>query len=188
MRFLSLVILVGITLAVTHAPAQAQWRGYVSYDLGISFHAPGDMIVERGTYTGDRTGEHPTVVFRSSADNIEYSVVVIDFRDRADEGASLATEAAFTFQNQLDVVMDAFARIDETFGRKVTVNLPDNGGRTMASFYFHNGFLYQTFATVLPANGDYGTPFTGRFIDSLSFIEDGEARVNEGVIELSLPD
>jgi hypothetical protein len=58
----------------------------------------------------------------------------------------------------------------------------------MGSFYFHEGFLYQTFATVLPANGDYGTPFMGRFIDSLSFIEDGNARVNEDVIELNLPD
>ena len=188
MRFLSLMILVGAALAVTHVPAQAQWRGYVSYDLGISFHAPGEMIVERGTYTGDRTGEHPTVVFRSSADNIEYRVVVTDFRDRADEGASLATEAAFTFQNRKNVVMDAYARIDETFGRKVTLDLPDNGGRSMGSFYFHEGFLYQTFATVLPANGDYGTPFIGRFIDSLSFIEDGNARVNEDVIELSLPE
>jgi hypothetical protein len=188
MRFLKLMFLVGTVLAVTHVPAQAQWRGYVSYDLGISFHAPGELVVERGTYTGDRTGEHPTVVFRSSADNIEYRVVVIDFRDRADEGASLVLEAAFTFQNQRDLVMDAYARIDETFGRKITIDLPDNGGRTMGSFYFHEGFLYQTFATVLPANGDYGTPFMGRFIDSLSFIEDGNARVNEDVIELNLPD
>ena len=188
MRFLGLMILVGTALAVSHVPAQAQWRGYVSYDLGISFHAPGEMITERGTYVGDRSGEHPSIVFHSSANNIDYSVVVIDFRDRADDGASLATEAAFTFQNQKNVVMDAFARIDETFGRKVTLDLPDNGGRTMGSFYFHNGFLYQTFATVLPANGDYGTPFMGRFIDSLSFIEDGNARVNDDVIELSLPD
>lgn len=188
MRFLSLVILVGMGLTMTHVPAQAQWRGYVSYDLGISFHAPGEMITERGTYTGDRTGDHPSIIFRSAADNMEYSVIVTDFRDRAEEGASLVTEAAFTFQDQRNVVMDAYARIDETFGRKVTLDLPDNGGRSMGSFYFHQGYLYQTFATVLPANGDYGSPFIGRFIDSLSFIEDGEARVNEGVIELSLPD
>jgi hypothetical protein len=188
MRFLKLMFLVGTVLAVAHVPAHAQWRGYVSYDLGISFHAPGEMVTERGIYTGDRTGEHPTVVFRYSADNIEYRVVVTDFRDRADEGASLVLEAAFTFQNQKDLVMDAYARIDETFGRKITIDLPDNGGRTMGSFYFHEGYLYQTFATVLPANGDYGTPFMGRFIDSLSFIEDGNARVNEDVIELNLPD
>jgi hypothetical protein len=84
--------------------------------------------------------------------------------------------------------MDTYARIDDVFGRKVTIDLPDGGGRTMASFYFHQGYLYQTFATVLPANGDFSSPFMGRFIDSLSFIENGNARVNEGVIELGLPD
>jgi len=188
MRFTAMLVLVGTALMFTAAPAQAQWRGYVSYDLGISFHAPGEMITERGTYSGDRTGEHPTVVYRSAANDVEYTVVVTDFRDRSDEGASLVIEAAFTFQDGKNVLMDAYARIDETFGRKVTIDLPDNGGRSMGSFYFHEGYLYQTFATVLPANGDYASPFVGRFIDSLSFIEDGNARVNEDVIELSLPD
>ena len=115
-------------------------------------------------------------------------MVVSDFRERADEGASLLIEAASTFQAEKNVLMDAYARIDETYGRKVTIDLPENGGRSMGSFYFHEGYLYQTFATVLPANGDYGSPFMGRYIDSLSFIEDGDARVNEGVVELSLPD
>ncbi len=185
MRFTSLAILVGTALMMAAVPAQAQWRGYVSRDLGISFHAPGDMITERGTYSGDRTGDHPTIVYRSAANDIEYRVVVSDFRERSDEGASLVIEAAFTFQDEKNVLMDAYARIDDTFGRKVTIDLPDNGGRSMGSFYFFQGYLYQTFATVLPANGDYGSPFMGRFIDSLSF---GDERLNEGVIELSLPD
>nr|TFG55055.1 MAG: hypothetical protein E4H34_01265 [Hyphomicrobiales bacterium] len=188
MRFTGLVILVGSVLMASLGPAQAQWRGYVSHDLGISFHAPGEMVTESGVYTAERSGEHPSVVYRSSADNIEYKVVATDFRDRVDDGASLVIEAASTFQTGHNALMEAYARIDETFGRKITIDLPDNGGRTMASFYFHDGFLYQTFATVLPANGDYGTPLMGRFIDSLSFIEDGNARVNEDVIELGLPD
>lgn len=188
MRFTALVILVGSTLMWTAAPAHAQWHGYVSHDLGISFHAPGEMITESGSYEGERTGGHPTIVFRSAADNIEYKTVVIDFREREEEGASLLLEATYMFQLEKNVVMDAYARVGETFGRKLTIDLPDNGGRSMGSFYFHQGYLYQTFATVLPANGDYGTPFMGRYIDSLSFIEDGNARVNEGVIELSLPE
>jgi hypothetical protein len=188
MRFTGLAILVGTALMASLVPAQAQWRGYVSHDLGISFHAPGELITESGIYSGERSGDHPSVVFRSAADNIEYKMVVTDFRERADEGATLIIEAAFVFQDQQNVLMDAFARIDNTYGRKVTIDLPDDGGRSMASFYFYRGYLYQTFATVLPANGDYATPFTGRFTDSLSFIEDGNARVNEGVIELSLPD
>jgi len=188
MRFTSLVILVVAVLMSTAVPAQAQWKGYVIPELKISFHAPGEMTVERATYTGVRSGEHPTYVYRSSADNIEYKVVVTDFRDRADEGPSLLIEAEFSFQEGKNMLMGTYGRIDDTYGRKVTVDLPDGGGRSMAAFYFYRGYLYQTFATVLPANGDYSTPFMGRFVDSLSFIEDGNARVNEGVIELGLPD
>ncbi len=185
MRFTSLVILVGTVLMMTLVPAQAQWRGYISRDLGFSFHAPGEVTAERGTYQGDRSGEHPTIVFRSVADDIEYKMVVTDFRERSDEGASLVIEAAFTFQDERNVLMDAYARIDDTFGRKITIDLPDNGGRSMGSFYFHQGYLYQSFATVLPANGDFASPYIGRFIDSISF---GDARVNEGVTELRLPE
>ena len=89
------------------------------------------------------------------------------------------------FQDERNVLMDAYARIDDTFGRRVTIDLPDNGGRSMGSFYFHQGYLYQSFATVLPANGDFASPFIGRFIDSISF---GDESVNEGVTELSLPE
>jgi hypothetical protein len=185
MRFTSLVILVGTALLMTAVPAQAQWRGYISRDLGFALRAPGEIVAERGTYEGERSGEHPTIVYRSIADNIEYKMVVTDFRERADEGASLLVEAAFMFQDERNVLMDAYARIDDTFGRRVTIDLPDNGGRSMGSFYFHQGYLYQSFATVLPANGDFASPFIGRFIDSISF---GDESVNEGVTELSLPE
>ena len=185
MRFTAMLVLVGAALMWTAVPAQAQWRGYISRDLGISFHAPGEIIAERGIYEGERSGEHPTIVYRSVADNIEYKMVVTDFRDRLDEGASLLIEAAFMFQDEKTLLMDAYARIDDNFGRKLTIDLPDNGGRSMGSFHFHQGYLYQSFATVLPANGDFASPNIGRFTDSISF---GDERVNEGVTELSLPE
>ncbi len=185
MRFTGLAILVSAALMLTAIPAQAQWRGYISRDLGITFHAPGEMTTERGSYEGERSGEHPAIIYRSIADDIEYKVMVTDFRERSGEGASLLVEAAFVFQDDRNVLMDTYARVDETYGRKVTVDLPDNGGRSMGAFYFHEGYLYQFFSTVLPANGDYATSFMGRFIDSHSF---GLERVNEGEIELGLPE
>ena len=118
-------------------------------------------------------------------DDIEYQIVITDFRDRAEEGANLLVEAAFTFREDQNVLMGEYIRIDDSFGLRVTLDLPDNGGRSMGSFHFNNGYLYQVFATVLPANGDYTSPFVGRFVDSFSL---GNAEVNEGVIELSLPD
>ena len=37
--------------------------------------------------------------------------------------------------------------------------------------------------TVLPANGDYGSPDLGRFVDSLAF---GEDRIGSDAIEMKL--
>lgn len=185
MRVAAVSTLVGMMLVWSGAPAHAQWQGYVSRDLGFSFHAPGEMIAERGTYTAFRSGDHPIIIYRSVVDDIEYKIFVTDFTDRAEEGANLLVEAAFTFREDQDVLMGEYIRIDDSFGLRVTINLPDNGGRSMGSFHFNNGYLYQVFATVLPANGDYSSPFIGRFVDSFAL---GNAEVNEGVIELSLPD
>jgi len=46
--------------------------------------------------------------------------------------------------------MDTFGRVDGKFGRKLTIDLPNNGGRTTAAFYFVNGGSFAP-ATVLPA-------------------------------------
>lgn len=185
MRFTAILALVGAVLMWTAVPAHAQWHGYISRDLGFSFHAPGEVTAERGIYNALRSGEHPTIEFHSLVNDIEYKVAVTDFRDRAEEGANLLVEAAFTFREDQNVLMGEYARIDDSFGLKVTIDLPDNGGRSMGTFHFHEGYLYQVFATVLPANGDFASPFIGRFVDSFAL---GDAEVNEGVIELSLPD
>jgi len=184
MRFAGFAILVVAALMLAAGPAQAQWKGYVSRDYGFSFHAPGTMAVEKGTYKADRSGEQPTVVFRSAADNIEYRVIVSDFRQRAGDGANLLLEAAYAFQNGRNALMDTYARVDDVFGRKITVDLPNNGGRSMAAFFFSKGYLIQFQGTVLPANGDYGSPDVSRFIDSHSF---AETRLNPGVTELKAP-
>jgi len=35
--------------------------------------------------------------------------------------------------------VDAIDHFDRQYGRKLTIDLPDNGGRTTAAFYFVNG-------------------------------------------------
>lgn len=184
MRFKSLVILVGAAFMLTATPAQAQWRDYVSHDFGIAFHAPGELTVENGTYQADTTGEHRSIVYRSMADDIEYKVIVTDFRHRSEEGASLLEEAAFVFQNGGSIVSDTYSRVETVYGRKVTIDLPNDGGRSMASFYFDRGYLFQLVATVLPANGDYGSPNLSRFLVSLVF---GENRIERDATVLGLP-
>ena len=182
MRLTALTILLGAALMAT--PATAAWRGYISHPLGFSFSAPGELKVEKGTYRGAVAGARDTFVYSSVDDDIEYKVMVIDMSDKANDAATLLGEAEYIFQEGKKVLMDTFGRVDRQFGRKLTVDLPNNGGRSTAAFYFINGRIVSLQATVLPANGDYDTPDKGRFVDSITFFT---VRAPDEAIELPMP-
>ena len=184
MRLTALAILAGIVLAAMTGPAAAQWRPYISHPLGFAFAAPGPMKVEKGMYEAPVAGKHDTLIYSFMDDNIEYKAVVIDVRDKANDAATILGEAQYQFQNGRKLMMDTFGRLDRQYGRKLTVDLPNNGGRSMAAFYFVNGRIVSLQATVLPANGDYETPETGRFIDSITFFT---VRAADEAIELPPP-
>jgi hypothetical protein len=184
MRLMALMIVGIAALATMGAPAAAAWHGYISHPLGFAFAAPGEIKMEKGTYRGAVAGQRDTTVYRFADDNIEYKAVVIDMSDKADNAATLLGEAEFLFQEDKKLLMDAFGRVDRQYGRRLTIDLPNNGGRTTAAFYFVNGRIVSLQATVLPANGDYDTPEMGRFVDSVTFFT---VRAPDDAIELPVP-
>ena len=184
MRLTALAILAGAALAATTAPAMADWRAYISHALGFAFAAPGDLKVEKGTYRSAVAGPHDTLVYRFLDDNIEYKAVVIDMTEKANDAATLLGEAAYLFQEDKKVLMDTYGRVDRQYGRKLTIDLPNNAGRATAAFYFINGRIVSLQATVLPANGDYDTPEMARFVDSITFYT---VRAPDEAIELPVP-
>jgi hypothetical protein len=184
MRLTALATLVVAALSTITAPAMAAWHGFISHPLGFAFAAPGVPKVEKGTYSGAVAGQRDTIIYRFDDDNIEYKAVVIDMTDKANNAATLLGEAQYLFQENKKVLADRIERFDRQFGRKLTIDLPDNGGRTTAAFYFVNGRIISLQATVLPANGDYESPEMGRFVDSLTFMR---VRAPEDAIELPAP-
>ena len=184
MRLTALAILLGAGLMAIATPAQAAWRSYISHPLGFSFAAPGELKVEKGTYRGAVAGARDSVVYSFVDDDIEYKVVVVDMNDKANDAATLLGEAGYIFQEDKKVLMDTFGRVDRQFGRKLTIDLPNNGGRSTAAFYFVNGRMVWLQATVLPANGDYETPDMARFVDSITFYT---VRAPDDAIELPPP-
>jgi len=185
MRLTVLAGLMGATLAITTIPAgAAEWKSYISRGLGFSFEAPGALRTEKGTYEAQVAGKRDMVVYRAIDNNIEYKATVVDFKDRVGDGAILLGEATFLFHDKKKLLIDTFGRVDGKYGRKLTVHQPNNGGRTLAAFYFLDGRLVSLQATVLPANGDYQTPDMGRFVDSLAFVA---SRAETGSTELGLP-
>lgn len=188
MRRIAIATLAATSLAVMTAPAQAAWHSYVSHQLGFSFEAPGEVKSTIGLERGEIAGPRETTLFRSTDDNIDYRVTVMNFPQAQADGADLLGEQAYNFSNNKKVLMDTFGRVEPgkeaIYGRKITIDLPNNGGRALAAFYFTKGKLYILRATVLPANGDYATPDAGRFIDSVTFNLD---RADKSSTELKLP-
>jgi hypothetical protein len=185
MRSMASALLASAALAVIIAPAEAApWKGYISHPLGFAFAAPGELKVEKGTYRGAVAGPHETLNYVFLDDNIEYKVVVIDMTAQQNQAATLLGEAQYIFQDDKKLLMDAFGRVDRHYGRKLTIDLPNDGGRTTGAFYFINGRILSLQATVLPANGDYGSPEMGRFVDSLTFYPE---RAADDAIELPPP-
>jgi hypothetical protein len=168
MRFAIQAGLVGAVLGVTMLPAEAAWNSYLNREVGFSFLAPGDMKTEKGTYRSAMAGQRDAVVFRSVEDDVEFKVIVVDFAARAGDDTALIKEATATFLNNNKVLSDEDARIESDYGRKITIDFPNNGGRSMAAIYFKQGHLIQLQVTV-PPNGDVLTPDLGRFVDSLAF-------------------
>ena len=183
MRLAALASLAG-ALVVMNASAQSVWRAYISHPLGFAFAAPGELRMEKGTYRGEVAGARDTIVFKFVHEGIEYRAIVIDTTDQANNGATLLGEAEFMFQDKKKVLMDTFANVDRHLGRKLTIDLPNNGGRTTAAFYFVNGRIVSLQATVLPSNGDFESPEMGRFVDSIAF---NFVRAADDAIELPPP-
>jgi hypothetical protein len=188
MRTVTLAALASAAIAISTAPAVAEWKSYISKDLGFSFMAPGEVKAELGTYRGEVAGPRQTILFKSNENNIEYKVTVMSFAQAQADGAILLGERQFMFRQRNNVLADTFSQVgagkDTIYGRKIVIDLPMNKGRTTGAFYFINGKLYTLEATVLPANGNYASGDPARFIDSIAF---GLSRTEPSAIELHAP-
>ena len=183
-----LLPLIAVVLTGVAMPAEAAWKTYISHPLGFSFDAPGEVKVAKGKYRGGVAGTNDAIVYRSVDNNIEYRATIVDFSNRLGEGSVLMEEAAYILQDGKRVLMNDFGRVEPgrnaVYGRRMTFDLPNNGGRNNVATYFTKGHLYMLEATVLPANGDFTTPDAGRFLDSLVFVI---SQTESGATELPLP-
>ena len=180
--------LAGAAIAMAASPAQAAWKSYINRELGFSFMAPGEVKTDVGTFRGAIAGPRQTIIYRSEENNIEYKVTVMSFLQAQAEGANILGEREYMFQDKKKVLMDTFGRVepgkDAVYGRKIVVDIPDHTGRTTGAFYFTKGRLISLEATVLSANGDFGSPDPALFVDSIAFVL---SRTEPGAIELETP-
>ena len=172
-------------LALSTGSAKADWQGYFCKDgAGFSFAVPGELKREKAAYTSTMAGQRDLTVFTSVEDNVEFKIIVVDFSGRARDENALITEASASYRDRANVLLDIEARVESSYGRKLTIDLPDNGGRSMSAIFFKDNHLIQLRATVLPG-GDLQSSYMGRFVDSLAFYDSYR---EDGAKELKLSD
>ena len=176
---------VGLALAVlvvAAAPAHAAWQWYACPSDNFALQSPVLLKMESTKFSMPRHGAALSArTYSATLDNMEFRMLVADYSDRVPDGASILSEAMYQHTETGDhglrsgtIVSDVPTRIENpargaTYGRTITVDAPKNGGRNITAFYFRDGHLYEQSIMILPANGDYRSPFGSRFIDSLLF-------------------
>src|ERR1051326_4557992 len=111
MRLFALVV----AAVVASAPAHAAWKEYVYPELGIAKDFPAPPMVQKGTYKAPLAKEVPDVVYFVVQNGITYKMTVVDFSQRAAEGANLLGEAAnMAIQGEgTNVLLDDFPLYDK---------------------------------------------------------------------------
>ncbi len=162
---LSILAGLGAALALAVSPADAAWHGWFNKaGVAFSFSAPGEMKAEKSTYHSAIAGDRNSLVFSSIEENVEFKITVVDFAGRAKDEDALIKEASATYRDKSKVLLDTDARVEASYGRKLTVDLPNEGGRSMTAIFFKDNHLIQLQATVLQG-GDSQSAGMGRFVE-----------------------
>lgn len=173
MRFIGMAIAVIAMLASVPASA-AQWEEYRYDDLGISKEWPNPPTREAGEYTTPVVGTVPSTEFQTEDDNIIFHMTVAETEDHIDRAADILGECVANAEREGTPLANMTNRVeggaDAIYGRLVSVDLANNGGRKQTACLFNaTGRLYIISATVLPEHGQPNSSTVIRFTNSLSF-------------------
>ena len=173
MRLLAIALAAAATLAITPASA-AQWAETVYEDLGVAKEWPNPPTREAGEYMSAIAGTVPTTEFHNEEDNIVFHMTVAEMQDHVDRAASILGECVANAEKEGTPLANMTNRVeggaDAIYGRLVSVDLADNGGRRQTACLFNaTGRLYIISATVLPEHGQPNSSMVIRFTNSLSF-------------------
>jgi hypothetical protein len=179
MRGLALTV---AAMVVSAVPAQAAWQYYACPSDNFASQFPGVPKMDSIQYSMPRHGKAMSArTYTTTVDGMVYRMLVADYTDRAGDGASILEEAIFQHTEADDhglrngkMLGNDSARIEPvvrgaTYGRRITMDMPNGGGRNLTNFYFRDGKLYEQSVTILPASGDYSSPNGSRFVESLLF-------------------
>ena len=170
MRLTSLLLLAALT-----APAAAYAQGWTAFpypDDGFTVQFPAQPTVSTTTVATPTKLAGPARVIGLKDGAVTYTVTVTDLSGStiAQPEAIAEAEKALSAKGVVKAALDA--RINQQFGRELSIDEPD-GGKLVAAIFFANHKLYELTGVAAPPNAQGASSSLIRFQQSLQFTGGG---------------
>jgi hypothetical protein len=150
-------------------PASAQgWQEYRDPDMGFAASFPGTPAVTATTYKVADGTSVSARLYALRQGSSEFRVIVADFSNAALQGDAAIAAAVKTLSATGQVTVDIAARVNQNYGRQLSLNLAD-GSHEVSAIFFANGRLYQIEGIIHPGE-DSNSSDAVRFQQSLNFL------------------
>jgi hypothetical protein len=169
MRGLPKVLFAGLVMS-SAAHAQ-QWRTYTYPDSGVAIQFPGVPEMQTSRFKNAAGVTLPVTQYAVRLDGVQYTLTVVNYSSTNADSLGLIAETARSFSAKGKVIANTRARINRSWGRKLTVAESD-GSRCDAAIFFVDNHLYTAVGQALPSNRTDRSADTVRFQQSLQFPDD----------------
>ena len=164
-------------LIATSAAAAEKWReyGYLENAFAISF--PAEPKITQSSYATALVTVNATI-YALEQNGSRYAVTVADFSKTQLSEPTIMELAVERLKNTGDIVVDIPHRVNQHFGRQLSLAGHDGSRSSVALFYYQRR-LYLVEGTMLATNEDTASSDGARFQQSLRFTNDARPRDRE---------
>ena len=160
-----------LLLAALSAPAAAHAQSWTSYPFpadGFTIQLPAQPSQSSAAVAAPAALAGPAKTYSLKDGAVTYRVQVTDLSASSigQQDAIKAAEQALSAGGVVKAALDA--RINQQFGRELSVDEPD-GGKLVAAIFFFNHRLYELTGTAGPPNAQGASSSLIRFQQSLQF-------------------
>lgn len=169
-------IISALAVLVSSGPVMAaSWEEhrYEADDLAMLKEWPGEPTRQTIEYATPVIGTASAEQLVYEEDNIVFRMTVVMLPGMTDIGASILGECVAMAEAEGAPVANMTTRVEPgeraNYGRLISVNLNDDGGRAQTACFFTKEKLYKIEAIILPEHGQPNSSLAIRFTNSLSF-------------------
>jgi hypothetical protein len=165
---MKIMLVLAVWLAAV-LPASAQgWQEYRDPEMGFAASFPGAPAVTDTVYKVTDGASVGARLYSLRQGSSEFRIIVADFSTSLLQDDSAIAQAVKTLSATGQVTVDIDARVNQNYGRQLSINLPD-GSREVLAVFFVNKRLYQIEGITHPGDASNSSDAV-RFQQSLNFL------------------